>query len=564
MPARDIALDLTEDGHLLLDWPAAARGTAPVDGFRHLSWGDLVELDWLEEDLLAALRGIDRSGLLGARGTSLLDRYEDAAILRARMLANDDPSIAAEWRDARDRFFALAEEALVAAAEGGTAVADGTPPLVADARRILAEIGQSRASLREALEGSFCIVSLATPSVPGSLGRTPRGAVASGGSASAALANTVLTARRLAEIPRWCGKVLGAALSLLATIAVLRLRVRWTLLVGVLFVVAAVAGAGGLFVATGWLLDPVVAAASPGLTCAALAAVKVLDRLPRRRLVRRRFASRVSRSSLGSLLAASDRAPAAGTERRVVVLHVRIVGLQEAAGSSDPASVAAMLNGLHAAMGRIIADLGGTVGRAEADTIEAYFGAPLQGEDDARRACLCVVRMQAAWNRLTPDAPALRIGIASGPCLAGDLGMPGIPSYAVLGGARDAAVFLSIMCDLSGAGNLAAGPCGRRAGRSSSRGCSTGCRSRPTRAPCAVSNWSRSWRVPTRRRSKPSGRSTRGSHGSRGTTERRPGSCSSGCWTCCRTTARPRCTRPAAAPDPEGSAPRRTSGNSTA
>jgi len=26
MPARDIALDLTEDGHLLLDWPAAARG----------------------------------------------------------------------------------------------------------------------------------------------------------------------------------------------------------------------------------------------------------------------------------------------------------------------------------------------------------------------------------------------------------------------------------------------------------------------------------------------------------------------------------------------------------
>jgi class 3 adenylate cyclase/CHASE2 domain-containing sensor protein len=472
MPPHDIVLELTEDGRLLLDWP----GTASEDGFRHLSWGDLVELDWLEEDLVAALRGIERSGLLGARGTSLLDRYDDASTLRDRMLAGDGPAVAAEWLEARDRFFSLAEETLLPETAEGTTAGTGedTPPLLADARRVLADILHSRTSLRGALEGSFCIASLATRTVPGSLGRTPRGAVVSGGSASAALANTVLTGRRLAEVPRWCGKVLGVVLSLLATIAVLRLRVRWTLLVGALFAVAGFAGAGGLLVAAGWYLDPVVAAGSSALTCAALAAVKILARQPARRALRRRFVPRVSRASFNKILGVAARAPVADGERRVTVIHARIVGLQGAAGSGDPAPVVVMLRDFHAAVGQIIVGLGGTIGRAEGDTIEAYFGAPLQGEDDPRMACLCAMRMQAAGrklaarsvaDRLTPSTPTMRIGIASGTCLAGDLGMPDVSGYTVLGAARDAAMLLSGACERFGAGTIAAGPVWEEGGK---------------------------------------------------------------------------------------------------
>ena len=190
MPARDITLPLTDDGDLLLDWP----GTGDTDGFRHLSWGDLVELDWLEQDLVATLGDVDRSGLLGNRGTALLDRYDDAATLRARLLDDAGAALGAEWREARARFFALAGEALLPEPASDS-------PLLAEARRIMQEIGRSRESLRGVLEGSFCIVSLATRTVPGSLGRTPLGAVASGGSASAALVNTVLAGRPLQDLP---------------------------------------------------------------------------------------------------------------------------------------------------------------------------------------------------------------------------------------------------------------------------------------------------------------------------------------------------------------------------
>lgn len=468
MPARDVVLDLAEDGRLLLDWPATATGSTTEDGFRHLSWGDLAELDWLEKDLVAALRAIRESGILGSRGTSLLDRYDDAAALRERLLAGDGTASAAEWLDARNRFFALAEEALLApAADADGGPADEAPPLLAEARRALADIRRSRAALREQLAQSFCIVSLATRSAPGSLGRTPRGAVASVGSSSAALVNTVLTARRLAETPDWIGKALGVALSLLATIAALRLRVRGTLLAGVLLMAATVAGSGGLLVAAGWYLDPVVAAASTGLTCAALAGVKALGRFPGRRALRRRFANRIPRSILRGLVAEPARAPAAGSEQRVTVLCGRVAGLSAAAGRGNPAALAAMLNGLHAELGRIVLAYGGTIGRAEGDALEAYFGAPLEGADDSRRACRCALRMQAAAKELgarfiadhiIPAPLALRIGIAAGDCLAGDLGMPGVPGYTVLGAARDAAWDLARSCERFGAATLVTGP----------------------------------------------------------------------------------------------------------
>ena len=143
--------------------------------------------------------------------------------------------------------------------------------------------------------------------------------------------------------------------------------------------------------------------------CAALAVIKVLGRLPARRRVRSLFAPRVSRTSLRRLLSTSAGTSVAGSERRVTVLCARIDGIRTAAGSGDSprdaASIAAILNAHHAAMGRIIVGLDGTIGRAEGDAIEAYFGAPLEAADDQRRACLCAVRMQSAGKVLAARIP---------------------------------------------------------------------------------------------------------------------------------------------------------------
>ena len=240
----------------------------------------------------------------------------------------------------------------------------------------------------------------------------------------------------------------------------LRLRARWTVLVGVLFAAAAVAGAGGLFLGTGRFVDPVVAAGSPALACAVLAAARVIRRTPARRPARQRFSSRVPRAVLRALVRAADRAPVDEGQRIVTVISARIGGRHGAAATATPTA----FTRLHAALGRIVVGLGGTVGRAEGDSFEAFFGAPFTADDDARRACRCAVRLRAAIGELNAAFLAERlvtaplvplIGVASGPCLAGDLGMPGIPGYAVMGPARDAARQLALASERLGAGSLA-------------------------------------------------------------------------------------------------------------
>jgi adenylate cyclase len=77
--------------------------------------------------------------------------------------------------------------------------------------------------------------------------------------------------------------------------------------------------------------------------------------------------------------------------------------------------------------------------------ITAFFGAPIECEDHARRACLSSLRVQALERELNGTAPtvfASRIGIHSGECIAGFLGSRGMPDYSMIGPPADFAARL--------------------------------------------------------------------------------------------------------------------------
>ena len=140
----------------------------------------------------------------------------------------------------------------------------------------LLDIRWSRATLRETLEGSFCIVSIATRSVPSSAAlpaarsrrearRRPRSSTPSSPGAGSPKSRGGAgrcsgSCSRCSRRSRSCASTGSGPCSSACCSRLLPSPVPEG------------------FLATGWYLDPVVAAGSPALTCAALAAIKVLGR----------------------------------------------------------------------------------------------------------------------------------------------------------------------------------------------------------------------------------------------------------------------------------------------
>lgn len=465
--ARTLTIPLTEAGQALLDWPRSTVG----DGFRHMSWAELFRSERLEDALIASLRDMDGHGYLSylRSETALLDVYEYGSRLKTEMLAAGDPGNAGVWRNARARFFSLADQFLGGDAEariiadadralrseslsegerkGIQSERDRVPDAFTAARSTFAELQQTRSTLEGALQGSFCIISLSNPRPAPTTGRTPFGAAATDASASAALVSTALSGRFPREVPSRYPLGLAALLSALAAIGVYRMRPALTALCGLALGFTAIVVPSAAFVLFGVFMNPLLPAAAAVLACAALAALKVSVARGEARAVRNAFSGRLSRESMQKLLASPRDQASAGERRHVTVMAVTVKRLSPDA-LPRPGDILGLLNAYHAGMHEGILSLEGMLGRVGGDAFSAYFGAPLTSADHARRGCLAALRMKAVEKELNiaVTAPfATRIGIETGECIVGALGSRGMPGYAVVGPANDLAARLEAL-----------------------------------------------------------------------------------------------------------------------
>jgi adenylate cyclase len=463
--AATLAIPIAESGEMLLSWPRPF----PEDGFRHLAWSSLVQERRLEDSLVFDLRDLDAKGYLTylRSSESLLDVYEEGARLGRGMLAAGNDSDADQWRAARAQFFSLCEQFLEGDAEtrivadadrelqGGAlsdeeknivrGERDRVPAAFADARQILARLQELRASLRDSLAGSFCIVSLGLGEGAARPAVTPFDIPATDARASAALVSTVLSGHFLREAPAGLSLLTAAVLSLLLALAALRLKPLPSLLVGIAAAAAAVAGLGVVFVQYGLFVPPAAPFASLLVIGIALASLKLAWKRGASRTVRAAFAGRVSTETLLMIDAARARLAPEGSRREVTVLCLAEKGVSAEFPADDPREVVRRLRTHRAAVREAILGLGGMLTGTGGGRISAFFGAPVETDDHARRACLSSLRVRALERELNGTAPsafASRIGIHSGDCIAGFLGARGLPDYSLVGPPADLAARL--------------------------------------------------------------------------------------------------------------------------
>jgi predicted ATPase/class 3 adenylate cyclase len=137
--------------------------------------------------------------------------------------------------------------------------------------------------------------------------------------------------------------------------------------------------------------------------------------------------------------------------RHLTVMICDLVGSTALSARLDPEDMNAVMDAYHAACARIMLTYDGFIGDFRGDGILAYFGYPRAHEDDAERTVRAGLDIIAAVARLETRAAeplAVRIGIATGLVLVGDLSREGaLREHAVVGDTPNVAARLQSLAE---------------------------------------------------------------------------------------------------------------------
>ncbi len=128
--------------------------------------------------------------------------------------------------------------------------------------------------------------------------------------------------------------------------------------------------------------------------------------------------------------------------RPMTIMFTDISGFTSLAENLDPEAAGSLLNDHFADLEACIRANGGVIDKYMGDGLLAFWGAPEPVPDHQRRAIEAALAMARAVRARNADAAIplrLRVGIASGEILVGDLGAPTRTNYTVIGDAVNVA-----------------------------------------------------------------------------------------------------------------------------
>src|SRR5215467_10801576 len=137
--------------------------------------------------------------------------------------------------------------------------------------------------------------------------------------------------------------------------------------------------------------------------------------------------------------------------RHLTVMICDLVGSTALSARLDPEDMRAVMDAYHAACAHIVKGYDGFLGDFRGDGILAYFGYPRAHEDDAERTVRAGLDIVTAVARLETHAAeplAVRIGIATGVVVVGDLSREGaLREHAVVGDTPNLAARLQALAE---------------------------------------------------------------------------------------------------------------------
>jgi len=168
-----------------------------------------------------------------------------------------------------------------------------------------------------------------------------------------------------------------------------------------------------------------------------------------KRFIKGAFKQYLSPIVIEKLMQDPDRLQLGGEEKTLSIFFSDIQGFTTISENLTPTELTHLLNTYLTAMTNIIHDEGGTIDKYEGDAIIAFWNAPLEQADHAKRAVRAALRCQAKLAEMRPELKEIcgkdimvRIGLNTGPVVVGNLGSDQRFDYSFLGDAGNLAARL--------------------------------------------------------------------------------------------------------------------------
>lgn len=160
----------------------------------------------------------------------------------------------------------------------------------------------------------------------------------------------------------------------------------------------------------------------------------------KRRYLKQAFKQYLSPAVIEELIANPDRLKLGGERKRISIYFSDVQGFTSISEKLPPEELTALLNDYLTAMTDIILDSGGTIDKYEGDAVIAFWNAPTEQEDHAKRALEAAVACQKKVAEMRPGLEAragrpfyIRIGLNTGNAVVGNMGSNSRFDYTMLG-----------------------------------------------------------------------------------------------------------------------------------
>ncbi|MFQ5444064.1 MAG: CHASE2 domain-containing protein, partial [Nitrospinales bacterium] len=129
-----------------------------------------------------------------------------------------------------------------------------------------------------------------------------------------------------------------------------------------------------------------------------------------------------------------------GEQKELTAFFSDVAGFSSISENLSPTELVELLNEYLSAMSDILVDHDGTIDKYEGDAIIAFFGAPVNYPDHAKRACLVSLEMQKKlremrqnWKSQNRPQLNVRIGLNTGLMVIGNMGSTRRMDYTMMG-----------------------------------------------------------------------------------------------------------------------------------